>query len=1307
MKRMGGMLALLLLLAEARAETEVGSGTGAERESDPCKLVSQNMSLTMLGETDYYLAESREGERVTRLYLSLCHPLQGLPSTVAELCRPGAQACLTAVQNGTEQKLWPDAGASSVAGLHLEGQHAALELLSAAKDCVNSFNETVRFKTRIDFMCGGAEENNLVKYEGLLGGCTAQVFWFSSLACLPGEREARQSGSCVLDIPGYDIKLDLASWASSTFYPARSVLQDKTHRVFQMNLCAAVTGGACSPDSPVCEVDDTAEELTGLADLAGAAPARTVTYDELEETVVLEYRAGAGERQRVRIRISCDSTALEPEITLVLEQSGLSVFRFLTARACFVPAVQCSAESEDGSLYSLEVLRGTEWEIPYPGTRSRYSIKVCGSLPMSAEYPCQAQAGVCRYDDSDSRGSPLSLGLMRSRPTVNSDGSVSLLYSGGDAVPGRDCNASAEIVFQCGRAEQGPVVEDASDGCRHSLSWRTPAACPQKPAVSHSCAVREPQYGALFNLSSLRNTTADYQIQDPVQRNLVLLNPCGPTVSSQCKEGKKGVVCLEMTELVYQEATLVMQFNSSTPCGAGTAGASLELTCHHTAAAAGPTLLRAGRCHHALQWATPLACPPHTAVQCSVSTPAGWVDLSPLSRPGENFQLAAEHGGQFVLNICRSLVHSNSSHCPYQAAACFTRTEHGQVVFDNLGQVTGGPKVSSDGSVYLQYRLGSICMDPGTPKTHMETKIFFLCGEGVWDSEPEYVELEKCHYIFKWTHAAACPVRPSIPAGNCSVTSPASGFTFDLSSLARIGGYNWSGVYHHQQASYTFNICGEVGGCGAGAGICSGNTSLGRTSSQLRLEEEQLSLQYSGGAECGVNRTRQTTIKFNCPYRRGSVASGNYERDRAGLVRHNSPCSYTVEFQTELACDHQVNCELLLGGSVLNFNKLRRHQNNYHVPNSKPGGSEFLLNICGPLVPADVPSSACNPHSGCGEDSAGRWAGLGRAGAGPRDQAGKAVLEYTGGAACTEGGEGARWGAKVVFSCARAGSAPHPLGEPRHQSSRDCVHTFVFPTLLACPTTYKDEVAAEPDSCRLFHPGLQQYIDISSLTRQAGGYTVRDPNSVDTTEYFQLQPCGRLAGCGGQICRVTAGGNDSLGQLNDFSYEAGLDSVRVRYKEGSVCDSVTGRRWESRIFYTCDPTAGPGRPTVQTVFECSVFFDWRTSLFCPGGGQGPDHAGETSDAPAPSAPAPVAGGISWGGLLLALLLILLCAGAGVLYYRPEARERMTRLVRGARAGLPVRLGGRARGDSTLLVSDSSMRAAAFGSLTQPEDFSVE
>ena len=29
-------------------------------------------------------------------------------------------------------------------------------------------------------------------------------------------------------------------------------------------------------------------------------------------------------------------------------------------------------------------------------------------------------------------------------------------------------------------------------------------------------------------------------------------------------------------------------------------------------------------------------------------------------------------------------------------------------------------------------------------------------------------------------------------------------------------------------------------------------------------------------------------------------------------------------------------------------------------------GNDFSLNICGPLVPTDVPSSGCNPQGACG-----------------------------------------------------------------------------------------------------------------------------------------------------------------------------------------------------------------------------------------------------------------------------------------------------------------------------------------------------
>ena len=58
-------------------------------------------------------------------------------------------------------------------------------------------------------------------------------------------------------------------------------------------------------------------------------------------------------------------------------------------------------------------------------------------------------------------------------------------------------------------------------------------------------------------------------------------------------------------------------------------------------------------------------------------------------------------------------------------------------------------------------------------------------------------------------------------------------------------------------------------------------------------------------------------------------------------------------------------CEVSRGEQVFSLTKLRRHQDNYHVPNTDPARPDFVLNICGPLVTADVNSSNCNPHSAC------------------------------------------------------------------------------------------------------------------------------------------------------------------------------------------------------------------------------------------------------------------------------------------------------------------------------------------------------
>ena len=81
------------------------------------------------------------------------------------------------------------------------------------------------------------------------------------------------------------------------------------------------------------------------------------------------------------------------------------------------------------------------------------------------------------------------------------------------------------------------------------------------------------------------------------------------------------------------------------------------------------------------------------------------------------------------------------------------------------------------------------------------------------------------------------------------------------------------------------------------------------------------------------------------------------------------------------------------------------------------------------------------------------------------------------------------------------------------------------------------------------------------------------------------------------------------------------------------------------------------------------------------------------------------GGLSWGSLFLVIAFILIVGGVVILYRKPEAREKVFRVIQGTRARMPVILGGRRRDDSTLLVSNGRMSASAFGSLTDDDDFS--
>ena len=77
------------------------------------------------------------------------------------------------------------------------------------------------------------------------------------------------------------------------------------------------------------------------------------------------------------------------------------------------------------------------------------------------------------------------------------------------------------------------------------------------------------------------------------------------------------------------------------------------------------------------------------------------------------------------------------------------------------------------------------------------------------------------------------------------------------------------------------------------------------------------------------------------------------------------------------------------------------------------------------------------------------------------------------------------------------------------------------------------------------------------------------------------------------------------------------------------------------------------------------------------------------------------GSSSW---IILLLLVMTIIGAAILYLKPEARERVYRVVQGTRARLPVFLGGRRRDDTTLLVSDGRMTSSGFGAMSVDEEF---
>jgi hypothetical protein len=71
-------------------------------------------------------------------------------------------------------------------------------------------------------------------------------------------------------------------------------------------------------------------------------------------------------------------------------------------------------------------------------------------------------------------------------------------------------------------------------------------------------------------------------------------------------------------------------------------------------------------------------------------------------------QVKTDDGEIVILNVCRSLVHTNQSHCPYQAAACLQHPGIREV----LPLVDGG-RVCSTNQSHCPYQAAACLQHPG------------------------------------------------------------------------------------------------------------------------------------------------------------------------------------------------------------------------------------------------------------------------------------------------------------------------------------------------------------------------------------------------------------------------------------------------------------------------------------------------------------------------------------------------------------------------------------------------------------------
>ncbi|XP_031437958.2 cation-independent mannose-6-phosphate receptor, partial [Clupea harengus] len=1217
--------------------------------TDPITFKQYDLSSLSKSGRNWEVMDSSQVTNRRKYYINVCRPLQAVPG-----CDRAASVCEMTYQTaGAEKVSISNMGVAKKGPIIQETDHLLLEYTDGSV-CESDGVKTT-YTTRIHLTCAKRALSSGPRFVGNQN-CIANFMWFTKAACaIENAKDTNQS--CTITDPSTGFEYDLNPLARETGYWIQA---EGIGRNFSLNICdpaphCGTVGGVAAAG---CEL----EEGKPVGPVGVERSLEFSTEGQLKLTYKGDRDEPTGIRNTFTISFVCDTDS-DGSLKFVKTEMGTGAlviqdvfFEFATPLACVPATVDCQVIDSHGNEYDLSDLSRDDGayrpiDTSEQAKSQKFYLNVCKPLPHVKDCPAGA-LGACAVIN----GRGLNLGYVQSSPQPASDGSISIVYQGGDRC-GTEGRHSTRIIFMCDNTLGSPIF-DRKDGCEYVFIWRTSEACPVQRVQGENCKVQDPRSGHEFDLSSLSGK--DYMVTSgQYEYHFAVCGGLSPGVCEHKDPSKDAVASCQVEAnththriaglatqtLTYEDGLIMINYTHGEKCHKIYERSTAVLfTCDASKSLGKPEFVKeTADCTYMFEWHTSRACLPFKTITCAYNDGSGnFYDLSSLSRSSLTMAstnwLVVPHssvGQRYYLNVCKSLVpQSGSWACPSSAAACL-KTADDQYI--SLGE----PKTDMqwDKSVLvLRYIDGELCPDKVRNRT---TIIRFKCDKTKEDSEPTLTTvIEDCVYTFVWLTAAACPLNAS-HHGECRVTNPATGHVFDLNTLNKAGGYT---VYDNEDRNtmIRLSVCSEMknAGCADGTAVCIKDrktaVNAGKVSRKLSYLDQVVELTYEGGDECAANRSlrHKSIISFVCK-------DGADAGEPVLVATDKDTCTHYFSWHTSHICEKQVRCSVWNSTTLIDLRPLIHTTGSYLATDEdldKENSPDFYINICQPLNP--VPGVLCPPGAAvCMDPDSGQPIDIGRITSKSTPEynsnTGEVEIVFESNTPCSQN-TSLNYTSKIIFSC-QTGT---DLGAPKMIRRQQCMYMFEWATPVVCP-----EILTT-DGCSLHVSQLQYTFNLTSLS---GAVQVPTNSSV-----FKINVCGTIPDSACQnsaVCQLKGAQGVSFGNSKAMSldYKREDQTVIMTYAGGDLCPPVTdkgelcvfpmkymtetltscttsgmtdGRLWcattsdynkdkkwgycppvtakrQTTILLSCDRTAGRGSPQLLSETQgCSSTFEWRTSAVC-------------------------------------------------------------------------------------------------------------